>query len=614
MNNESVEIITAELDGIGPYGEAIGQYQGKQVSVFGAIPGEKVTARIIRRNNDEIIEAVVEDVITPSPYRRSAACPFFGQCSGCQWQHITYQHQLEQKLSVVRHYLEAADIDTAALRPVEASPMEYGYRNHARFTVRRRLNQFGFINRVTRRFVPVDHCMLMSEGINSLISALRGRCTETTQFSIRYGINTDEYLIQPRLKNPDITVITGQQHYHEILKGRRFRVSSPAFFQVNTAQAEKLADIIRHRLNLTGMETVIDAYAGVGTFAVLLAPYVKKAIAIEESKAAIKDARVNIRGIGNIELLEARTESVLPHLGTLADAVIIDPARNGCHPSALRTLNFYPPGRLVYVSCNPEALARDLTTLIHGPYDIEDITPVDLFPQTHHIETVVALKRNPAKQSVFAARQNLILASASPRRAEILTAMGLTFNTVPSSVSEAPTAGLSPKEQAISHAGSKSAAIAAITENGTVIAADTIVVLEDEILGKPNSQEQAVEMLKRLRGKKHLVITAMAATDAASGETQVGTRNSRVTMRHYTDNEIDTYVNSGSPMDKAGAYGIQDKDFNPVAVVKGCYLNVVGLPVCLMMELLLKLGVHPAVSPHWHPSGNCPECRKWETV
>ena len=346
----------------------------------------------------------------------------------------------------------------------------------------------------------------------------------------------------------------------------------------------------------------------------LLAPYVKKAVAIEESKAAVKDARVNVRGTNNIELLEARTESVLPHLGRLADAVIIDPARNGCHPAALKTLNFYPPVRLVYVSCNPEALARDLVTLTHGPYDLEDITPIDLFPQTYHVETVAALKHNPAKETAFTARQSLFLASASPRRAEILTAMGLVFATAASMVDETITAGLSPEEQALTHARSKAAAVATTYQSGTIIAADTMVVLESEILGKPVTPEQAAEMLQRLRGKNHRVITAVAVTDAATGETLAGIRTSQVTMRPYTDEEIEVYVNSGSPLDKAGAYGIQDGEFNAVTRVKGCYLNIVGLPVCLMMDLLLKLGVHPQVSPNWHPPGNCPDCRKWQTV
>ena len=119
-------------------------------------------------------------------------------------------------------------------------------------------------------------------------------------------------------------------------------------------------------------------------------------------------------------------------------------------------------------------------------------------------------------------------------------------------------------------------------------------------------------MLTKLRGKTHRVITAVAVTDAATGETMSDFRTSLVTMRNFIDQEIEDYAKSGSPLDKAGAYGIQDKGFNPVSRVKGCYLNIVGLPVCLMLDLLLKLGVQPTVSSNWRPDGSCPECQKWQ--
>jgi 23S rRNA (uracil1939-C5)-methyltransferase len=611
LEETSLETVTLKLTAAGPFGGATGTCQGRLINVFGGIPGETVSARILREAGD-LTDAIVKEVIEPSPHRRQAPCPYFGECTGCQYQQIDYPHQLELKRESVIDALTGHGI-TAPVNPAVPSPDEFGYRNHARLTVRRRANRFGFINRVTRRFVPIDHCLIMAEGVNSLLSALDGRCGETSQFSIRYGVNTDEFLIQPKLKNPDITVTSGQLWYHEILCGRRFRVSSPAFFQVNTPQAENLADLIGERLALTGAETIIDAYAGVATFAALLAPRVKKVIAIEESSAAVKDARVNIKGLANVELLEARTESVLPHLGKLADAVIIDPSRNGCHPGALRILNRHPASRLVYVSCNPEALGRDLATLTRGPWIIEDITPVDLFPQTYHVETVVTLKYDPERELAFNRRQELVLASASPRRADLLTAIGLQFTIAVSGVDETPVIGLSPDEQALYHARSKASAVAKTMCSGTVIAADTVVDLDGEILGKPTSPASAATMLQRLHGRSHRVVTAVAVVDAATGETLADMRVSRVTMRHYTDDEINDYVNSGSPMDKAGAYGIQDKRFNPVERVKGCYHNVVGLPVCLLLDTLLKLGVHPKADLKRIPGDKCPDCRRWQS-
>ncbi|QNT76415.1 23S rRNA (uracil(1939)-C(5))-methyltransferase RlmD [Dehalogenimonas etheniformans] len=610
MMNPS-KTMTLTLNGIGEFGDTSSEYEGRTISVFGGIPGETVEANIIRQTDDGI-DAMVNRVIEASTHRRDAVCPYFGQCSGCQWQHIEYNYQLQLKREIVKRAMESEGLDGSLVGEVLPSPSEFGYRNHARLSVRRRLNSFGFINKVTHQFVPIDHCPIMAEGVNSLLSALNGRCGETTQFSIRYGVNTDEYLIQPQFKNPDVTVITGQLYYQENLGGRKFRVSSPSFFQVNTPQTERLIGLVRQRLNLSGNETIIDAYAGVGTFSVMLAPYVKKVIAIEESGAAIKDARVNVRDITNVELIEARTESVLPHLGRLANAIIVDPSRTGCHPSALKTLNFYPPKKLVYVSCNPATLARDLRVLTRGPYEVEDVTPVDLFPQTYHVESMAVLRFSPEKEKAFVDRQQLILASVSPRRSEILSAMGLKFETSASNFAETPTAGLSPEQQGLAHAKAKALAVAAGYASGTIIAADTIVALGDEMLGKPVSPRDATGMLTRLRGKTHRVITAIVVTDAATKETLVDFRTTQVAMRNYTDLEIEDYVKSSSPLDKAGAYGIQDKEFHPVAKLKGCHLNVVGLPVCLMLELLLKLGVHLNISSDWHPPEECSKCRKWQ--
>jgi 23S rRNA (uracil1939-C5)-methyltransferase len=609
--SESKECFVVRLTGLGEFGETVGEFQGERVSVSGGIPGELVSTRIIRRT-DSGIDAVVTNIIEASSYRRASVCPHVDVCSGCQWQHISYIHQLELKRNLVRKALKSENLDDSVVNEVLPSPLEFGYRNHARLSVRRRLNSFGFINRITHQFVAIAQCPIMAEGVNSLLAALNGRCGETTQFSIRYGINTDDYLIQPKFKNPEVTVLTGQQHYHEMMGGRRFRISSPSFFQVNTPQAGRLADLIRQCLNLTGDETIIDAYAGVGTFAVMLAPYAKKVIAIEESGAAIKDARINVRDIINVELLEARTESVLPHLGRLADAIIIDPSRTGCHPSALKTLNFYPPKKLIYVSCNPETLARDLRVLTHGPYELEDVTPVDLFPQTYHVESVASLRYSLDKEKALIERQHLVLASASPRRAEILTAMGLKFEAEASNITESSVGGLSPEAQAVTNAAAKAAAVVKGLAGGMVIAADTIVTLDEEVFGKPVSSKDATAMLAKLRGKTHRVITAVSVSDIATGETLTEFRTSQVTMRNFTDQEIEDYVKSGSPMDKAGAYGIQDKVFNPVAKIKGCYSNVVGLPACLMLDLLLKFGVHPTLSTNWRPQGDCSECRKWQ--
>ena len=382
------------LDEIGPLGDCLAAFEGETINVFGGIPGEEVVARIVRyrRRRRRIVSAVVTEVVEASPHRIEAPCQYFGACTGCQWQHVDYDYQLALKRGYVeREFAAYQSLATVDIEPCIPAPCQYGYRNHARFTVRRE-GKPGFVNRITRRFVEIDQCMLMTPGINRLSDSIRGRAQETSQVSIRYGINTDDWLIQPALKNPAIQTPTGQKHYTEELTGRKFRIASPSFFQVNTQQAERLAALVREMLDLSGGEFVVDAYAGVGTFAVLLADFARKVAAIEESSAAVRDASTNAAGAHNVEFLEGRTEDTLASLDERPDAVILDPPRAGCHPDALAALIRLAPDRTVYVSCEPKALARDLDVLTRGGLRVQSVQPIDMFPQTHHVETAALLR------------------------------------------------------------------------------------------------------------------------------------------------------------------------------------------------------------------------------
>ena len=239
----------------------------------------------------------------------------------------------------------------------------------------------------------IDRCLIMDEGVNEILAHLQDKCEETTQLSVRYGVNTGEWLIQPTLQTLDVTLEVGQTHYEEKLHGTRFRIASPSFFQVNSKQAERLVDLVRECLDLKGNETLVDAYAGVGTFAVLLAPHVARAIAIEESASAVSDARRNIEGLSNVTLVEARTEDALADLEAAPDAVVLDPPRAGCHPRALEALMALAPERVAYVSCDPATLARDLKILCEERYRLLEVRPIDMFPHTYHIEVVATLRK-----------------------------------------------------------------------------------------------------------------------------------------------------------------------------------------------------------------------------
>ena len=399
-DGQAEEFAHLTLEDIGPQGDTLAHYDGEMVNVFGGIPGEEVVCRIVRyrrkRKRERKTSAIVTEVLKPSPHRVAPPCPYFGPCTGCQWQHIEYSYQLDLKRGAVERELRRhAELEDVTVSPTMPSPEQFGYRNHARFTVRRQ-GSLGYVNRATRRFVKVDHCMLMSPGINEALGLLQDRCAETSQLSVRHGINTSEWLVQPALNSEGVPLATGQTHYREELLGKKFRIASPSFFQVNTRQAERLALLVRERLELTGSETLADAYAGVGTFAVLLAPSVRRVIAIEESEAAVKDAAVNALGVENLEFRQGKTEEVLSTLESRPDVVILDPPRAGCHRAVLEALVRWAPRRTAYVSCDPETLARDLRALVQGGLRVDKVEPVDMFPQTHHAECVATLSSSGA--------------------------------------------------------------------------------------------------------------------------------------------------------------------------------------------------------------------------
>ena len=333
----------------------------------------------------------------PSEHRVATPCPYYGPCSGCQWQHVSYEHQLVLKQQAVAAQLrDYPRLTGIRVSPTLPAPEKFNYRNHARFTVRYG-GQLGFSNRITRRFTRVDHCMLMGQPINDALVELQDKAGETSNLSVRVGTNTGDMLIQPAFQNREIALPSGQKHYRENLLGRDFKVASPSFFQVNTAQAENLVNLVRERLELNGSQTVVDAYAGVGVFAILLAPHVARAIAIEESSSAVSDARDNAEGLNNVVFIEARTEDALGRLEeevgltSTPDAVILDPPRVGCHPGTLDALLELGPRRVAYVSCDPPSLARDLNILAEGGYTVDNVEPVDMFPQTYHVECVATL-------------------------------------------------------------------------------------------------------------------------------------------------------------------------------------------------------------------------------
>ncbi len=392
-SDSSKEYAELRLTSMGDLGDSIADFEDGTIQVFGGIVGELVRARIYRykRRRKEMVSGMVSDVIDPSPHRVASPCSYFGFCSGCQWQHISYEHQLTLKRDIVRNaFNDYPSLSDVVISNTHPAPTSFNYRNHARFTVRFG-GQLGFSNRITRRFVRIDECMLMDPKINEFLSQLQEEASETTNLSVRVGINTGEYLIQPKLSNPNLNFDTGQKWYTENMLNREFRVASPSFFQVNTKQAEFMINLVGDRLNLNGEEILVDAYAGVGVFASLLSDRVRRVIAIEESQAAVKDALFGLDDLKNIYYKEGKTEEVLKELEDQIDVIILDPPRTGCHPNAIDSVIASKANKIAYVSCDPPSLARDLSMLVDGGYTVENVSPIDMFPQTYHTECVATL-------------------------------------------------------------------------------------------------------------------------------------------------------------------------------------------------------------------------------
>ena len=599
MTEKSIErdqLLRLELEGMGRLGEALAYLGDKPVFVFGGIPGEEVEVEIIRERRHYIAAEVVK-VIRPSPHRQPPPCRYFGECTGCQWQHVSYSHQLQLKRQNVEDALQrVGGLSDVPVSPTLPSPREFGYRNHARFTVSREGGRLGYIHRERRRFIDIERCMLMNDSINDVLSQLDGHCGETTQVAVRSGARTDSRLIQPSLKGEDVPLESGQKTYMDSVLDVRFRVGSPSFFQVNIEQLENIIGLVKESLGLSGSEVLIDAYAGVGTFAGLLAPYASKVIAIEESSASVEDAQYNLRHFNNIEIHKGKTEEVLQEITEPVDAMIIDPPRAGCETAALESIVRLAPQRLIYVSCDPATLARDLR-ILDGPFRIASVQPVDMFPQTYHVECLATLNLRPGHP--------ITLASASPRRRQILREHGIPFTLLPSE-SEEPSAEGSPEEYVQRVALHKARNVEDRVHQGLVLAADTVVVDGNRVMGKPQTEPEAMKMLLDLRGGAHEVVTGVVVLDSSSGESRSGYLTSKVTMRHYSDDEARAWVESGQAMDKAGAYAIQDDVFSPVASVEGCYLNVMGLPMCLSTDLLREMGADLNPPPEM---GSCEPCR-----
>ncbi len=389
------EYIRVTLTDVAHRGYALGRCDdGRVVLAAFGIPGEEVIVEVTERHERYLVGRVV-DVLTAAPTRVDAPCQYYERCGGCQWQHVEYAEQLRIKERIVRENLRRiGKLPDATVLPAIASDPPWGYRNQVRFTVW--WGALGFVGGANRRFVRIDECLIADPKVNELIPQLQDRVPGAKQVMMRVGTRTGDILLQPSLAQyDDVALPSGQKRFREKLMDAEFSVAASSFFQVNTPQAETLIRLVGEGLALGPDDVFIDAYAGVGTFARLLAPDVARVIAIEESASAVDDMRANLGGLTNVEVELGTVEVVLPRLER-ASAVLLDPPRAGCHRAVLDAIIATQPPRVAYVSCEPATLARDLAILVGAGYELVSVQPVDMFPQTYHIECVAILRLAPS--------------------------------------------------------------------------------------------------------------------------------------------------------------------------------------------------------------------------
>ena len=393
--NYTKKLIKLKLGDIGSEGDTTGYYNEEQINIFGGIPGEIVLAEIdiqkkTKRKKPRIY-GIVKKILISSPNRLKPPCQFYGFCTGCNWQHIKYEHQLKLKEQIINKEINSKIISKINIKKIIHSEKQFNYRNHARFSIRRN-GQIGFTNKVTKKFAAINHCLIMNNKINKYINNLENLVGETSQLSIRASENTNSFLIQPKFKNSDIKIETGQKYYVEQISGYKFQISSPSFFQVNSNQIENMKNTILSLIKDNRKDLLVDAYSGVGTFGILLSEYFEKVIGIEQSSSAAIDAKINIKNITNYKILTGNSEDIIKEIKSKIDVVILDPSRKGCDEKLLNNLISHPVDNIIYISCDPKTLARDLKILNEKKYKIQSITPIDLFPNTHHVESITLLK------------------------------------------------------------------------------------------------------------------------------------------------------------------------------------------------------------------------------
>jgi len=448
--NEYYEI---EIDSLGHEGEGVGRIEGYTVFVPNGLPGDRLKIKILKVKKTYAYAKLV-DIIHPSSDRVTPLCPAFIKCGGCQLQHLAYAQQLRmKKQKVIDNLQRIGKIENIVVHDVIGMEKPERYRNKAQFPVGAGSDskdiKVGFYAPRSHNIVEIKGCYIQHEINDDIVktvkawmqqynippydeSAGRGLIRHIfTRVGVKSGeimvvlvtngtrIPEKEHLIKAlqdisrnivsiiqNINTKKTNVILGEEN--KVLWGKdsiidyigniKFRISPMSFYQVNPVQTEVLYNKALEYAGLTGEETVFDIYCGIGTISLFLAQKAKKVVGVEIVPQAVEDAKKNaeLNGINNVEFHEGAAEEVIPKLyeqGYQSDVVVVDPPRKGCDEVLLDTIVKMQVEKIIYVSCNPSTLARDLRYLEDRGYKTMEAQPVDMFPHTSHVETVCLLCR-----------------------------------------------------------------------------------------------------------------------------------------------------------------------------------------------------------------------------
>lgn len=422
-------------------GDGLAQLNGFRVFVPFAAPEERIMAKIVLRKRDYAV-AQIEDIIEPSPLRIQPACYYYGRCGGCQLQHISYTGQLVVKKLLINDTLQHLGKIFVPVANIKFQSSQWRYRNKTQYRIGGQENlSIGFYEKRSHRLIDIPVCLLHPELFDSLRQHLyeaimvsgekpydeRTHLGNIRHIILRQGsdngvlviIVTRRKKLSPKIVetlaslpqvtgvvqsiNPEKTnrilgdetiLFYGKDYITQVVLGKKFRISADSFFQVNISQTDELARKVVKMVEPSGFESIVDLFSGVGMLSLIIADKVKKVTGVEIEPGAIADARFNaeVQMAKNVEFFQGDVDKHIASLDT-ADIVILDPPRKGCNPETLYQIAQLQPRTIVYVSCNPATLTRDLVILEGFGYICQDVEPVDMFPQTSHIEVVTKLVR-----------------------------------------------------------------------------------------------------------------------------------------------------------------------------------------------------------------------------